>query len=94
MVYYIGAGVSVYSAYEPAKIANLCALAHAPLENECLYGALTDLEGKTSKIELGHEVCKNEKNEKFSECEQVLQKAHIAFPGGSKSSEGWSDIAH
>ena len=87
----LGAGVSVYAAYDPVKISNLCALAHAPLKNECLYGALTDLEGKTGKIELGHEVCKNVKSDEFSECEQILHKAHIAFPGATKSGEGWSD---
>ncbi len=85
----LGAGVSVYTAYDPKVIYDTCSGAGGELSDECLYGALTDLEGKTGTINSGTEVCQYAPVTKRSNCINIVKSAHVAFPGATKNSEGW-----
>ncbi len=86
----LGAGVSVYTAYDPKAIYGICSGSDGNLPDECLYGALTDLEGKTGTINSGSEVCQYAPEAKQASCMDIRNRAHAAFPGATKNSEGWS----
>lgn len=77
----LGAAVSNYAAYDPKKVGELCAEASSPLDESCLYGALTDLEGVAGNVSLGSEVCAHLSREKQPVCFQIRDAAHEAFPG-------------
>ena len=77
----LGAAVSSYSSYNAPRIAKLCAEAPAPLDESCLYGALTDLEGVVGDSSLGKRVCEHQPVEKQAKCFEILNQAHADFPG-------------
>lgn len=77
----IGASVSNYAAYDPKKIATLCAIASTPLDQSCLYGALADLEGATGDLSLGTLVCMHQPQELQLTCMKIRDDAHRTFPG-------------
>ena len=79
----LGAAVSNRSAYVPARVVKLCALAGI-LEEDCLYGAMTDLEGVAGDASLGEKVCALLPLEKNTTCERVLLQSHKDFPGSIK----------
>ena len=79
----LGAAVSNRAAYVPAQVVKLCTLAGV-LEEDCLYGAMTDLEGVAGDASLGEKVCALEPVEKNIICEGVLLQAHNDFPGSIK----------
>lgn len=76
----LGAAVSNFSAYKPEKVSKLCEKAGS-LDQSCLYGALTDLEGIVGDTSLGEKVCGFQPPEKQRSCFDMLQEAHKAFPG-------------
>ena len=81
----LGAAVSNHSAYEPKKIVQLCSKA-GTLENGCLYGALTDLEGVVGDQSLGEKVCALERADKAMMCAETLKRTHNDFPGSVNES--------
>lgn len=87
----LGAAVSVYNKYNILTIAQICNAAPVPLDNECLYGALTNLEGMSRSVKLGNEVCQNLPQEKGGACLRTLDKAHADFPAADKSSTSWNE---
>ena len=76
----LGAAVSNHSAYDTKTIVRLCALA-GELEQDCLYGALTDLEGVVGDTNLGAKVCEREPEPVRSACTNTLKRTHEDFPG-------------
>lgn len=82
----LGTAVSNHSAYEPKRVVALCSLAPSPLDESCLYGALTDLEGVAGDTSLGTLVCKLERKDKQSVCFKIRDDAHKAFPGTTSNS--------
>ena len=86
----LGAGVSVYTAYEPRAVYDICSQAGGNLSDECLYGALTDLEGKTGSTNAGGDVCLYSPESRRTSCIDILNRAHTAFPGATKNSDSWS----
>ncbi len=77
----LGAAVSNFSAYKPQKISTLCAKAPNGLDQDCLYGAITDLEGVVGDTTLGRQVCSFQPVEKQATCYAIAEKAHVDFPG-------------
>ena len=72
--------LSNFSAYKPERVSKLCEKAGS-LDQSCLYGALTDLEGVVGDTSLGEKVCGFQPSEKQKGCFEMLNEAHKAFPG-------------
>ena len=79
----LGAAVSNHSAYAPKKLSELCAKA-ASLEQDCLYGALIDLEGIAGDQSIGEKVCESKPDSEKPACIEILKRAHADFPGSIK----------
>ena len=77
----LGAAVSNFSAYKPQKVSELCSKAPSGLDQDCLYGAITDLEGVVGDTTLGKQVCSFQPTEKQTKCLRIVEQAHVDFPG-------------
>jgi hypothetical protein len=77
----LGAAASNYAEYNPERVATLCERAGTH-ESECLYGALTDLEGAAGNTELGERVCGFVRDP--AACMDIAREAHRDFPGSVK----------
>lgn len=77
----LGAGVSNFAKYDPKRVSTLCAEAAGPLDDSCLYGALTDLEGVVGDTSLGEKVCALREGATRDKCLNILSTAHQYFPG-------------
>lgn len=77
----LGAAVSNFAAYKPQKVSELCSKAPNGLDQDCLYGAITDLEGVVGDTTLGKQVCGFQPKEKQARCNELVDKAHVDFPG-------------
>ena len=76
----LGAAVATHTAYNPKDTGKLCTLAGL-LEQDCLYEAMTVLEGVAGNTDLGEKLCANEPEEKMTACRETLARSHKDFPG-------------
>ena len=76
----LGAAVSNHAAYIPKRVRALCAAARS-LQQDCLYGAMMDLEGVAGDTSLGEKVCLSEPDTEKTACNETLTRAHRDFPG-------------